>query len=165
MTSIKRGMWDSVYDAFQTFTEQEAANTITKKCAEYESIEIEPAERVSLVIDEHVSKCEQSELFVHNKSCLVYPSIVYTHGASSLLFHPTPLFFFHLSLVVLLVLSFPKGTSLIPHSFTIFFNSIENPKRMFFVKELSNARYKIALEAISIITLGSLKNIDHLDSK
>lgn len=59
-------MWDSVYDAFQTFTEQGAANTIAGKCAEYESIEIEPGERVASVMDEHVSKGEQSELIVHN---------------------------------------------------------------------------------------------------
>lgn len=68
-------MWDSVYDAFQTFTEQGAANTISNKCAEYESIEIEPAERVALVVDEHVSKCKQSLCIIN--CALVYQSTLY----------------------------------------------------------------------------------------
>ncbi|KAL7177232.1 hypothetical protein ACSBR2_030551 [Camellia fascicularis] len=60
VTSIKCGMWDSIYDTFQAFTEHGVSNTLPEKCTEYESIEVEPAEKDALVQGEHVSKLERS---------------------------------------------------------------------------------------------------------
>lgn len=49
VTSIKRGMWDSVYDTLQAITQQELNNTVSGNSLEYERIEIEPSEQVAVV--------------------------------------------------------------------------------------------------------------------
>ncbi|KAL6971001.1 hypothetical protein U1Q18_030682 [Sarracenia purpurea var. burkii] len=58
--SIKSGMWDSIYDTFQAFTEQATTSTLPEKSPEFENIEVEPDERNGLILAERVSKYKQS---------------------------------------------------------------------------------------------------------
>ncbi|GFY93074.1 histidine kinase-, DNA gyrase B-, and HSP90-like ATPase family protein [Actinidia rufa] len=76
IASIKSGMWDSMYDTFQAFTEHEAAHPLPEKCPEYENIEVEPAERDALILAEDASTCKQSisvEDVVHEVSTFFEP--------------------------------------------------------------------------------------------
>ncbi|PSS35677.1 Striatin like [Actinidia chinensis var. chinensis] len=71
IASIKSGMWDSMYDTFQAFTEHGVASPLPEKCPEYENIEVEPAERDALILAEDASTCKQSfsvEDIVHKVS-------------------------------------------------------------------------------------------------
>ncbi|GFY81619.1 histidine kinase-, DNA gyrase B-, and HSP90-like ATPase family protein [Actinidia rufa] len=71
IASIKSGMWDSMYDTFQAFTEHGVASPLPEKCPEYENIEVEPAERDALILAEDASMCKQSfsvEDIVHKVS-------------------------------------------------------------------------------------------------
>ncbi|XP_052207754.1 protein NO VEIN isoform X2 [Diospyros lotus] len=54
--SIKCGMWDSMYDTLQAFSQHDVPNTHSEKCVNYESIEIEPADNDPPTIAEHLSK-------------------------------------------------------------------------------------------------------------
>ncbi|XP_059632151.1 protein NO VEIN isoform X2 [Cornus florida] len=56
VTSIKCGMWDSMYDTLQDFGQYGVANTLPEKCSEYVNIEVEPTEKDAPVIAEHVSE-------------------------------------------------------------------------------------------------------------
>ncbi|CAK9136537.1 unnamed protein product [Ilex paraguariensis] len=58
VTSIKCGMWDSMYDALQTLSQQGVVNTILDKSIDYISIEVEPAEKDAVVVTEHTLKCK-----------------------------------------------------------------------------------------------------------
>ncbi|PIA29997.1 hypothetical protein AQUCO_05800225v1 [Aquilegia coerulea] len=60
VTSIKRGMWDSLYDTFQAIGERECI-TSTVAPSEPESISVEPLnERDDLSVNEHSSKLDRS---------------------------------------------------------------------------------------------------------
>ncbi|KAA8548393.1 hypothetical protein F0562_000077 [Nyssa sinensis] len=76
VTSIKSGLWDSMYDTFQAFSQHGVVNTFSEKCAGNESIEVEPSEKNkcagnesievepseknAVIITENVLKCKQS---------------------------------------------------------------------------------------------------------
>lgn len=64
VTSIKRGMWDSVYDTLQAITQQELNNTVSGNSLEYESIEIEPSEQVAVVNTKHTVQDIQGNWFL-----------------------------------------------------------------------------------------------------
>ncbi|XP_057497767.1 protein NO VEIN-like [Actinidia eriantha] len=76
IASIKSGMWDSMYDTFQAFTEHEVAHPLPEKSPKYENIEVEPPERDALILAEDVSTCKQSisvEDVVHEVSTFFEP--------------------------------------------------------------------------------------------
>ncbi|CAK7328430.1 unnamed protein product [Dovyalis caffra] len=50
VTSIKCGMWDSIYDTFQVISQPESANTPSGNCSEYECIDVEPSEKQAPVV-------------------------------------------------------------------------------------------------------------------
>nr|GMD70176.1 uncharacterized protein LOC109178973 isoform X1 [Ipomoea batatas] len=48
VTSIKNGMWDSIYDTFQSFSQFDVANTVSENCSDFISIDVEsPRRKVS----------------------------------------------------------------------------------------------------------------------
>ncbi|KAM7485827.1 hypothetical protein LguiA_001836 [Lonicera macranthoides] len=53
VTSMKSGMWDSIYDTFQIFSQQEVSKPTSEKFTDYISIEVEPSQKNALVT-EHV---------------------------------------------------------------------------------------------------------------
>lgn len=56
VTSIRRGMWDSMYDTFQFMGELGQANPQANGLTEYESIDIEPIEKDSNLLSRGTSK-------------------------------------------------------------------------------------------------------------
>ncbi|TXG72616.1 hypothetical protein EZV62_001195 [Acer yangbiense] len=54
VTSIKCGMWDSVYDTLQAIGQRELTTTYSDKCSEYENIEVEPSKMAAVVNTEHI---------------------------------------------------------------------------------------------------------------
>lgn len=48
MTSIRKGMWDSIYDTIQAFRPFELTN-ISDNYSEHESIDVEPSEKDVLI--------------------------------------------------------------------------------------------------------------------
>lgn len=61
VASIKRGMWDSLYDKFQTFQNCGVTNRGTENCADSICIEVESPERIATNLFEKV--CESGELY------------------------------------------------------------------------------------------------------
>lgn len=61
VTSIKSGMWDTVYDTFQEVNVNELTTTSFERCPEYESIDVEPNKQVVVVKNEHIIQQTQSE--------------------------------------------------------------------------------------------------------
>ncbi|XP_019169401.1 PREDICTED: uncharacterized protein LOC109165195 [Ipomoea nil] len=48
VTSIKNGIWDSIYDTFQSFSQLDVANTVSENCSGFISIDVEsPRRKVS----------------------------------------------------------------------------------------------------------------------
>ncbi|KAK3004441.1 hypothetical protein RJ639_020203 [Escallonia herrerae] len=54
VTSIRGGMWDTMYDTFQTFSNDGVANTVAEKCSDYISIEVEAPEKEDLITTEQL---------------------------------------------------------------------------------------------------------------
>ncbi|XP_057958300.1 protein NO VEIN isoform X2 [Malania oleifera] len=50
VTSIKCGMWDSIYDAFQAIGQRATTHTVFENHSEYECIDVEPSEKDAIVI-------------------------------------------------------------------------------------------------------------------
>jgi hypothetical protein len=61
VTSIKCGMWDSVYDTLQAIGQRELTTTYSDKCSEYENIEVEPSKMAAVVNTEHIVHHTHSE--------------------------------------------------------------------------------------------------------
>lgn len=61
VASIKRGMWDSLYDKFQTFQHCGLTNGGAENCADSICIEVESPERDTTNLFEKV--CESGELY------------------------------------------------------------------------------------------------------
>lgn len=54
VSSIKFGMWDSIYDTFQAINQNELTKTCNEKYSEYEIIDVEPSLKDAPVIaDDH----------------------------------------------------------------------------------------------------------------
>ena len=51
MTSIKSGMWDSIYDTFQSIGQHELTDKLPDKFSEYEDIDVEPSKNDAVVAD------------------------------------------------------------------------------------------------------------------
>ncbi|KAM1049770.1 hypothetical protein ACFX11_031840 [Malus domestica] len=66
VSSIKCGMWDSMYDTFQTVSQYELTGSLTDNCPEYVSIDVEPVTKNEQkmkdprVISEHIVEHMQS---------------------------------------------------------------------------------------------------------
>ncbi|KAM7485828.1 hypothetical protein LguiA_001837 [Lonicera macranthoides] len=54
VTFIKSGMWDSICDTSQIFSQQEVTNTTSEKFTDHISKEVEPSENNALVATEHI---------------------------------------------------------------------------------------------------------------
>ena len=67
VSSIKCGMWDSMYDTFQTVSQYELTGSLTDNCPEYVSIDVEPITKDEQkmkdpqVITEHIVEHMQSK--------------------------------------------------------------------------------------------------------
>ncbi|XP_019184070.1 PREDICTED: uncharacterized protein LOC109178975 isoform X2 [Ipomoea nil] len=68
VTSIKNGMWDSMDDTFQSFSQLDVANTVSENCSDFISIHVESPRRKAsslsqkLLAPEHVSASNLSNL-------------------------------------------------------------------------------------------------------
>nr|GLL41337.1 uncharacterized protein LOC109165196 [Ipomoea trifida] len=68
VTSIKNGMWDSMHDTFQSFSQLDVANTVSENCSDFISIHVESPRRKAsslsqkLLAPEHVSASNLSNL-------------------------------------------------------------------------------------------------------
>lgn len=71
--SIKSGMFDSIsmYDTFQTLTQQGVANPVSEKRMDNVSIEIEPSEKNATVAIERNLACQQGELYIFANEVLM----------------------------------------------------------------------------------------------
>lgn len=67
VSSIKRGMWDSMYDTFQTIGQYELTDSITDNRPEYVNIDVEPSTKDKPrikdppVVNEHIIEHIQSK--------------------------------------------------------------------------------------------------------
>ena len=61
VSSIKSGMWDSIYDTFLAISQQELTNTPMQNQSEYEIIDVEPSVKDAPVIAEHCVEVTHSE--------------------------------------------------------------------------------------------------------
>lgn len=61
MTSIKSGMWDSIYDTFQAIDQHELTNKLPYKCYENEGIDVEPSKNDSVVVSDCILEHKHSE--------------------------------------------------------------------------------------------------------
>ena len=61
VSSIKSGMWDSIYDTFLAISQQELNNTPMQNQSEYEIIDVEPSVTDAPVIAEHSVELTHSE--------------------------------------------------------------------------------------------------------
>ncbi|XP_010673417.2 protein NO VEIN [Beta vulgaris subsp. vulgaris] len=85
VTSIRRGMWDSMYDKFQFMGELGEANPQANGLTEYESIDIEPIEKDSNLLSRGTSKpasCANMEDIVRKASEYLAESNVFFGGSS-----------------------------------------------------------------------------------
>lgn len=91
MTSIKSGMWDSIYDTFQAISQDELTNKLPDKHSEYESIDVEPSENDTVAITDCILEHRHSEYSLVCKSgftefynlCSLSQNIrLYHHSAS-----------------------------------------------------------------------------------
>ncbi|XP_031403779.1 protein NO VEIN isoform X1 [Punica granatum] len=53
--SIKNGMWDNIYDALQAIDQGEVGNTVNEANTEYETIDVQPDERISTAIQTEIA--------------------------------------------------------------------------------------------------------------
>lgn len=60
VSSIKCGMWDSIYDTLQAITQNEFTTTIDKD-PKYESISVEPVVKNTAPVAEHLAEHPQSK--------------------------------------------------------------------------------------------------------
>lgn len=60
VTSIKKGMWDSTYDAIQAINQPEFTRT-SDNYTEYESIDVEPSEKDKSSVSKHSVQSIQSK--------------------------------------------------------------------------------------------------------
>lgn len=60
VSSIKCGMWDSIYDTFQAIAQNELTKTFDKD-PKYESISVEPSLKNPATVAEHVAEHPHSE--------------------------------------------------------------------------------------------------------
>lgn len=67
-------MWDSMYDAFQTFEQQEEPNTSSEVNTGNVSIEIKQTD--SRLVSKHVSNQQCGECFCF-VSCLIAPNVIF----------------------------------------------------------------------------------------
>jgi hypothetical protein len=61
VSSIKSGMWDSIYDTFLAISQQELTNTPMQNQSEYEIIDVEPSVKDAPVIAEHCVEVTHGE--------------------------------------------------------------------------------------------------------
>lgn len=61
VSSIKYGMWDSIYDTLQALSQQDLTHTSMEKNSEYEIIDVEPSVKDAPVITEHAVERTRGE--------------------------------------------------------------------------------------------------------
>jgi hypothetical protein len=61
VSSIKYGMWDSIYDTFQALSQQDSTQARVEKNSENEIIDVEPSVRDAPFIADHGVECTRGE--------------------------------------------------------------------------------------------------------
>ena len=61
VSSIKSGMWDSIYDTFLAISQQELTNSLMQNQSDYEIIDVESSVKDAPVISEHSVELTHSQ--------------------------------------------------------------------------------------------------------